>query len=509
MFSRRDRRAFFRRARFKLTFIFTTIQFIMLIIVCVFLYYRTERSMHKQLEGFLKDEARDLMAIVREHPDDWAVIHSSFRRESGGERYYTISFRLLDLDGQVLASSRTLRDERVAPFTAETLATVRQAETHREEVLVADATAPDNPSPHVVMTFPVKDKDELRVLYALQVLADLEPVIALSRHFRHNIYSLIPSLVLVSALIGYALARRVLRPIHLMTRVARRITSTNLNERLLRTHSGDELDMLAETLNDMIERLEESFALLRQFAADAAHELRTPLTILRGEAELALRAKSTDPRVYRDTLEGTIRECDHMVGVVTNLLALTRADAGDETRAREPVRLDLLLTELAETFLILAEEAGLALDAPAFPPVTVMGDRSRLHELFANILDNAVKYTPRGGRVSLGYALDPDEVHVTVSDTGIGIPQEHHDKIFTRFYRVDSSRSRETGGSGLGLSIAKAVATSYGGRIEVDSAPGAGSRFTVTLPRVPTTEAAPQAPAPPEAPAEPPAGTDA
>ncbi|MBL7222982.1 MAG: HAMP domain-containing protein [Candidatus Brocadiae bacterium] len=490
MSSRTHRRAFFRRARFKLTLLYTSIQFVILIIMCAFLYYRNSRSMDKQLERFLKDEARDVIAMVHDHPDDWAAIRDSFRRESGGERYYTVSFRLLDLDGKILAASRTLRDERVAPVTPEALEIVRKADTYQAEVLVPDATAPERPSRHLLMAVGVQDREGKSVLYVLQVLADLRPLRALSRHLRHNIYSAVPVLLLLSWIVGYMLARRFLRPIHTITRTARRITSTNLNERLLRTNSGDELDMLAATLNDMIGRLEESFALLRQFAADAAHELRTPLTILKGEAELALRGDVKDAVALREALEGSVRECDHMIGVVANLLALCRADMGDEALAHEPVRLDLLLTDLAETFLILAEDGGIALQYTEFPEIVVLGERSRLHELIANVLDNAVKYTPKGGRVSLACEVDAEEVRVIIADTGIGIPEDDQTSIFDRFYRVDTSRSRDTGGSGLGLSIARAVATAYSGEIEVESAPGAGSRFTITLPLAPPGEAA-------------------
>jgi heavy metal sensor kinase len=481
--SRHRKRVFWRRARFKLTLLYTTIQFVILIILCAFLYYRYQRTLVKLLERFLKDEARDVISLVHNHPGDWPAIRAFFRRESGGERYYTISFRLLDLDGKTLASSRTLRDEEVAPLSPEALAAARDADTYRQQVLVPPPTPAGQPAPHYLMIFPVTDREDKYVLYALQVLADLEPLISRQTHFRHNIYYSFPVLLPLSWIIGYTLARRFLRPIHVITRTARRITSTKLNERLVRTHSGDELDQLAATLNDMIGRLEQSFGLLRQFAADAAHELRTPLTILKGEAELALRSGPDDPETLRSALEDNIRECDRMIGVVNNLLTLCRADAGDEGLGHETVRLDLLLADIVDTFSILAAEADLTLDAAdAFPQLVVEAERSRLHELFANVLDNAVKYTPAGGRISVDCQSDEDLVHISIADTGIGIPQEDQERIFGRFYRVDRARSRETGGSGLGLSIAKAVATAYGGDIRVDSAPGAGSTFTITLP---------------------------
>ena len=483
--------AFYRRARFRLTLFFTAVQLVLLVILCAFLLYRNNRTIFKVLERFLKDEAADVAAFVHDNPDDWPAIRNYIRRESNRERYYRMSFRLLAPDGAVKAGSRALDDDSVAPVDPAVLQTTLTGQTHAEQILVPDLLTKGNAEPYLQMVFPLKHKETREVIYALQVLAELRRLRSLGRHFLHNIYSAIPILVLISWFSGYAIARRLLRPIHTIARTARRITSTNLNERLPRTHTGDELDTLAATLNDMIRRLEDSFGLLRQFAADAAHELRTPLTIMKGETELALRSRDATPEAYRATLEGNIRECDHMVEVVNNLLLLCRADTGDAVLAHEPVRLDELLADLAETFRILAEDAGLTLDASEFPETLVLGERSRLHELFANLLDNAVKYTPAGGRISLDCRLDPDEAHVTVADTGVGIPEDEQEKIYGRFYRVQHSRSREVPGSGLGLSIARWVAAAHHGRIGVDSAPGAGSSFTVTLPLA----AGPHAPA--------------
>jgi signal transduction histidine kinase len=267
-----------------------------------------------------------------------------------------------------------------------------------------------------------------------------------------------------------------------MASTARAITSAELDKRLQRSGSGDEFDVLAATLNEMIERLEKSFDLLRQFAGDAAHELRTPLTIMKGEAEIALRTQGDEPEALHETLASTIRECDRMIRIVENLLLIAQGEAGEILVRLEPFRLDLLLGEMAETFQVLAEEAGLALDAGPLPEIVVDGDGIRLHELFANLLDNAVKYTAPGGRVSVTCDLTEREVHVHVADTGEGIPEGEHERIFDRFYRVDRSRSRDTGGSGLGLSIARWIADAHRGRIEVQSALGAGSTFTVVLP---------------------------
>jgi len=476
--SSRVKRRFFRRARFKLTLYYTSILLLLLAALCGLLYYRTYRSMIHELQKFLRDEASDLVAFVEAKPDLDAV-NAHLHIIGQGERRYELSYRLLDRNGRILAHSRYFRDAAVPEIRdvrPETLRLALEGASSEDYVRL-----PDVESPYLLVTRPFKDEDG-QVEYIVQILANLGPVDKLASSLRHIIYTVVPALVLIAWFSGYAMARKVLHPMNVMASAARRITSTKLDQRLARTESGDEFDVLAATLNDMIERLEESFELLRQFAGDAAHELRTPLTIMKGEAEIALRAREDDPAVYREVLESTIRECDRMIGVVESLLLIAQAEAGDIPVRREPFRLDGLLVELTETFRVLAEEAGLSLEAEDFPEIVVDADAMRLHELFANLLDNAVKYTPPGERVTISCDVTEREVHVHVADTGEGIPEAEQDKIFDRFYRVDHSRSRDTGGSGLGLSIARWIVRAHGGRIEVESAPGAGSTFTVILP---------------------------
>jgi len=490
--SSKPKSAFFRRARFKLTFYYTTVLLIFLVALCVLLYYRSVRSTTRELDKFLKDEALVLMAYVYAHPGEYAAIQRRLHYESKGERYYELSYRLLDAQGKTLASSSNFQEGMVQDITPDALAAATASRTTREYVRL-----PGRPSDHMLLTRPFADPATGKTSYIVQILAYLEPLDKLARRFRNIVYSVVPALVLLAWFGGYTLTRKVLRPVLLMTRSARIITSSRLDQRLVRSNSGDEFDLLAATLNEMIERLEASFELLRQFAADAAHELRTPLTIMKGEAEIALRSDTADPEAYRTVLESNIRECDRMIGVIASLLLLAQADAGDIPMTLEPFRLDKLLTEMAETFQILAEEADLTLEAQPLPEILVDADPRRVHELFANLLDNAVKYTPRGGRVTLSCELGDREVRVSVADTGEGIPDDEIDKIFDRFYRVDVSRSRDTGGSGLGLSIAQWIARAHLGEIEVESDMGAGSTFTVVLPLhgVPPAE-------PPELPTE-------
>jgi len=478
--SLRARLALFRRARFKFTVYYTGIQLVFLVILCAFLYHRASRSLLSELDRFIRDQADDLIAFVENHPGDWAAIASQMNLESAGERVYETSFRIVDPQGNTLASSRLFRDGLVPPIRPEVRRTALRRRTHTETIWL-----PDRPSGHYLLTRPFLDEATGEIPYIVQGLAYLEPIDTMTRRFRLSIYSAFPAFLVVSFVGGYILARKVLKPVRLIARTARDITWAKLDRRLTPSGSGDEFDLLAHTLNDMIQRLQESFAMLRQFAADAAHELRTPLTIMKGEAEIALRSKEPDPEVYRETLISNIRECDHMIGIITNLLFLAQADTGDVPLHLETFRLDELLSELAETFQVLAEEAQLAVEASAFPEIRITGDRSRLHELFANLLDNAVKYTPAGGRISMSCDLGSGFARVAVSDTGIGIPEADHEKIFERFYRTDPSRNRATGGCGIGLSIARWIVKAHSGTIEVHSALGAGSTFVVTLPLTP------------------------
>jgi two-component system OmpR family sensor kinase len=233
----------------------------------------------------------------------------------------------------------------------------------------------------------------------------------------------------------------------------------------------------------MMERLEKSFAALRRFTADASHELKTPLAVLRADVERAMspRASETEKMV---ALEEALHEITRMADLVASLLTLARADEGRFDLHREPVTLEPLVHEVFETAVILGEEAGLDVRMPTVEPATVLGDRTRLRQLFLNLVTNAVKYTGRGGMVEVTLSRHERTVTFAVRDTGIGISAEDLPHIFQRFYRADRVRTRtaERAGFGLGLSIAQWIAEAHGGTIEVHSRLGRGSIFRVTLP---------------------------
>jgi signal transduction histidine kinase len=257
----------------------------------------------------------------------------------------------------------------------------------------------------------------------------------------------------------------------------------SLHRRLALSEETTDFADLVTTLNAMIARLETSFAGLRRFTADASHELKTPLAVLRADVERAMTDTSSQTE-RMIALEEALQEVRRMTDLVESLLTLARADEGRFDLHREPVELQPLVQEVYETALILGEAQGVTVNLPFTADVMVMADRTRLRQLFLNLVTNAIKYTPAGGKVELGLGRHPDNVTFAVRDTGIGISAADFPHIFERFWRADRVRSRmsERGGFGLGLAISQWIAQAHGGTLTASSRLGRGSLFTVTLP---------------------------
>jgi heavy metal sensor kinase len=288
----------------------------------------------------------------------------------------------------------------------------------------------------------------------------------------------LPVALAVAAAGGLVLVRRALQPVDGIASKAEDITQHNLSERLPVVHSGDELERLSLSLNHMISRLEDAVQSSKRFVADASHELRTPLTVLRGELE-SLAQDTQFPPESRERLGSLLEEVDRLSKIVDSLLVLSRLDAGEPSSER--VRFDLgeLAATTAEQISLLAQDKDVEIVCNTAPAVWIEGDRARMKQVIVNLLDNAIKYTPRGGRVQLKITRDDEQALLEVSDNGIGIPAEALPHMFKRFYRVDDSRSRGQGGAGLGLSIVKSICTAHGASVDVSSVPGVGSSFRI------------------------------
>jgi heavy metal sensor kinase len=291
----------------------------------------------------------------------------------------------------------------------------------------------------------------------------------------------LPVAVCIAVSGGFILVRRALKPVSGITRKAEEISQHNLSDRLPVVRSGDELERLSLALNHMIARLEDAIQTSKRFVADASHELRTPLTVLRGELESL--AQDAQLKAHtRESLGSLLEEVDRLSEIVESLLALSKLDAGEASA--ESVRFDLaaLVTTTAEQMSLLAEDKSIKVECDAAPDVIVEGDRSRMKQVVVNLLDNAIKYTPDGGNVSLRIAREGDYAILEVADNGVGITAEALPHLFKRFFRVDDSRSREQGGAGLGLSIVKSICAAQGAEVDVTSRPGGGSCFRVRQP---------------------------
>jgi heavy metal sensor kinase len=342
-----------------------------------------------------------------------------------------------------------------------------------------ETLAGGGPYPVRVLIMPVLSTTG-QVTDVVQVGISLENMYSTLRRFVLIMAALFPLGLLLAGGGGWLLARRALSPVDHMTRAVQRISGEHLSERLLETGAGDELDRLARTLNKMLNRLDESFRQVRQFSADASHELQTPLTILKGEIEVALRSPRT-PEEYQQVLNSSLEEIERISRLVEGLMLLARADGGVLRMDHKPVALHELLADIAGQMENSANDRGLRMNLEDLAPVTIICDREQLQSLFINLIDNAIKYTPAGGSVSLSLSQEGDHVLIAIMDTGIGLSEDEQGLIFTRFYRAAAARS-QSGGAGLGLCIAQSIAEAHGGKIKVHSSPGQGSTFSVVLP---------------------------
>ena len=296
----------------------------------------------------------------------------------------------------------------------------------------------------------------------------------------------IPLLLLIAAFGGYFLAAHSLSPVASMSARAAEISSKNLNERLPVGSRRDELSSLAEVVNGLLERLEQAFAQQRRFMADASHELRTPVAILRTEADVTLSRPNRTEAEYRDSV-AVMRDSARRLGrVVDDLFLLARADAGHVPLRRAPVYLEEVVDDAARAVRAMAYERSVAIEVSPLEDSPFVGDADLLGRLLLNLLDNAIKYSPNGGNVTLSLKRVGREYRISVADTGTGIPADVQPQIFDRFFRVDRARSREvadeTSGAGLGLAIARWIAEAHGGRLELVRSDARGSEFLVTLP---------------------------
>lgn len=319
------------------------------------------------------------------------------------------------------------------------------------------------------------------VTYFVEVGASMEPAQAVRDQLLNLLALLLPVLIVCAVAGGYVLVNRALRPVDRMSQTAERMSLQNVALQLPVVPSGDALERLSVALNSMLGRLRDSVQTSRRFLADASHELRTPLTVIKGELQELAGAGGEIPDDLSERLGSVLEEVGRLEHLVSSLLVLSRFDAGEIPRVLTEVDLAELVQSTAEQMRLMAEDRGIDIRVTNQGQALVHGDPGRLKQVIVNLLDNAIRFTPRGGVVALKTTVKDSQHTLEVSDTGVGIPVEAIPRVFDRFFRADDARSREDGGAGLGLAIVRSICAVYQANIEVESQVGQGSSFRVSF----------------------------
>jgi heavy metal sensor kinase len=380
--------------------------------------------------------------------------------------------RITRADGAAVYASGRPHGEAFDPSKVPVLAAANSAQGAERKVPVGEGSL-------LIAAVPAVAADGSR--YLVEVGTSAAPLEATLRRLLGMLAVGLPLTVAVAVAGGFVLVRRALDPVERIAAKAAEISQHNLSERLPVVESGDELERLSVSLNHMISRLQEAIDGSKQFVADASHELRTPLTVMRGELE-SLAQDGRLARETRESLGSVLEEVERLAEIVESLFALSRLDAGEVSTQWRRFDLAQLAATTAEQMSLLATDKNVTIACDSAESVMVEGDPARLKQVVVNLLDNAIKYTSAGGRVRLSVRRERGCALLEVADDGIGIPAEALPHVFKRFFRVDSSRSREQGGAGLGLAIVKSICSAHGADIEVISAVGRGSTFRLRQP---------------------------
>ena len=440
---------------------------ILMLSLCIFggiAYFAMRASIRTTVADELEerlDGVRDI--ITEEGPHGRAALQDEFQEYADGQGKQG-RLRVADTDGHVVFASPGMESPLEAPRRRRTPSTFiariggTKFRVLRETIYVAGAP------------------------YDVTVAADLRDFDRALDRFEIVLYSAVPVFLVLATFGGYWMSRRALEPVDEITQAARTIHAEDLARRLTVPKTSDELERLGNTLNEMLSRLEAAFRRITKFTADASHELRTPVSVMRTSAEITLRKPRSEAE-YREALSQILHESERLSQLIEQLLVLARSDAGSAV-------LPMIRTDLTEPLRNACRQAGTLAKAKQLSfsenvpdhPLWVRGDAPSLERLFGVLLDNAVKYTPGGGRIEVHLNREDGFAIADITDTGIGVADDDLPHIFDRFYRADRARSRDWGGSGLGLAIGSWIAQAHGGEIRVQSRVSMGSSFQVRLP---------------------------
>ena len=458
----------FDSVRARLTLWYAGVLALSLVAFALLIYYAAAAIFHERQDESLRSTAQTVAsAYVEEFEEAHSLAKAGqivFAELTFPNRYVQVS----DNTGQPIASSRNLSGTVVTiPRT-----TFDEARQQGSSLVSVDGLR--------VAVVPLSSNQELGFATVAEPLSVIDE--GLSR-LRRDFFAGVPIVLLLASAGGFFLARKSLAAIASMNDQTKRISAESLSARLKVKNPRDELGRLAATINDLLSRLESSFEEQQRFIADASHELRTPLAVLRGETEVAL-DKTRTVEEYQQSLLLIKEESERLSRIVEDLFILARQPVdAPAALIKEHVSLNEAVRDCARAAQVLAKRKGVKLNLQSHSPsLALHGDEELIKRMILNLLDNAVKYTPEGGEISVGLFRQNGNAEIVVCDTGIGIPETDQRRVFDRFYRVDKARSRALGGAGLGLSIVSWIVEAHEGQIEIESTPGRGSTFKVQLP---------------------------
>jgi heavy metal sensor kinase len=452
---------------FRLTLWYAGIFMLTSCVAFLFFYFLITSVIRDRTDQDLLGEARTLSSILKVQGLKAVKRQIIFEAQAAGEK--KIFFRLLSLDGQEFSSSNMSywRNIGVGKTAIEKL-------IGENRPVFNTVSLPDR-------------KHNIRVLYTivgrniiLQLGQSMENYTRFIEAFRKIFVTTMASLFIFAAIIGWFMARRALAGVEAVTRTARQISESSLEERVPVKKYQDEIDQLAITFNQMLDRIQTLVTGIREMSDNIAHDLKSPITRIRGISEVSLTTGASE-KEYENMAASTVEECDRLLDIINTMLVISKTEAGVNELDAKELDIGAVVRDACELFQSPAEDKDIRLVCDVPGNFSISGDNRMIQRMIANLLDNAIKYTPAGGSIEVTINTGTnDAVAIVVKDTGVGISEEDMPRIFERFYRCDPSRSEA--GIGLGLSFARAIARAHGGNISVFSKPGKGSTFTVTFP---------------------------
>ncbi len=456
----------FRTVTFRLTLWYVALFGMLLFVVFLVIYIVLTSGLGQRTDEYLLSTAKEFEALYS--TDGIEALRAEFQRESESKGIKRVFYRFFSPQQEVLVSSELSSWSELGALP------IHPIYSSNGEVMFETISVPGQR--HKVRTIFKKTVNA----HIIQIGATLQENESLMEKYRETFIIALGMLLFCGGFVGWIVARRAMSGVERVAQTAVRIGKGNLSRRVPLWKKGQEIDDLAMAFNDMLERIQALVREMKEVTDNIAHDLLSPITCIRGIAETTLTGEQ-NLNSYREMAGMVVEESDRLVEIINTMLEIARTDSGVAELSKETVDVGKIIHDACELFLPMAEEQGirLELDAP-MKPLTVLGDLARLQRVVANLLDNAIKFTPAGGKVLVSAQAIDSQAKVEVIDTGVGITNKELPRIFERFYRGD--RSRSTPGNGLGLSLAKAIVQAYNGDIIVKSSPGKGSKFIIVLP---------------------------